>query len=105
MKDDLKDIAARVKHLEDIILEKRQRPSKVVVSSMFSGPKGGVAFLLSKGFFGKKRTAIEVKEKLAENNYHYVIQVVQTTLNRLSSVSGPLVAFKESTRKYYVIRK
>lgn len=71
----------------------------------YSGPKGGALLLISAGFFGKKKTAAEVAEKLREQGYHYSTTVVQTALRRMSSVKGPLLTLIEGGVKHYAIRK
>jgi hypothetical protein len=66
---------------------------------------GGTRLLISKGFLKQARTAAVVKGELDRSGYVYRIQVVQTGLNRLSSRSGPLSAFRKDGKKMYVERK
>src|SRR5262245_44577726 len=90
-------------------LEKRGRLEKTVFGGSanpkpakhtnFKGATGGVQLLISKGFFKKAKTAPDVKTELGKNDYVYRIQVVQTSLNRLSKRSGPLSAHKEGSKK------
>lgn len=71
----------------------------------YEGPTGGIKILIDKGFFNTKRTLAEIRAKMAENSYHYSIQAAQTALNRLSKLTGPIVALKEGGKKAYVKRK
>lgn len=104
-----KQILARIKRLEQAVFAKKKvvknLNSTIQGNKSFKGAKGGCELLIDKNFFSKKRTAYQVREKLVSLDYHYSIQVVQTTLNRLSTKTGPLLSFKESGNKYYVIRK
>lgn len=93
----------RLEKLESIVKSgKSVETSKV---KEFSGPKGGILFLISKNFFSQKRTAQEVKGEMNKFKYFYIIQVIQTTLNRLSDKTGPLVSVEENGKKVYVKRK
>ena len=72
----------------------------------YSGAKGGILLLIDKNFFENiRRTASQVRTAMTEQGYNYSIQVVQTTLNRLSSRNGPLTAMKEGKIKVYARRK
>ncbi len=99
----LRDILARLKRLEKVVLQGKHKTS--TKAQDFSGAKGGILLLISKGYFDQRRSAPDVRDKLAENDYHYSIQVVQTTLNRFSRRKGPLVAMKDGGKKVYVKRK
>lgn len=105
---DIDDIYKRLDKLEKAVFGKKGEnittPS-VKKKEGFVGAKGGCQLLISKNYFTKKHKASEVREQLISLNYHYNIQVVQTTLNRLSKKSGPLLSLKESGIKHYVIRK
>ncbi|MGD0651001.1 MAG: hypothetical protein ABSA97_07660 [Verrucomicrobiia bacterium] len=95
----------RVGRLEKAVfgVGKKLKPEKK--AGNFKGATGGVRLLISKGFSKKARTAPDVKTELEKNEYVYRIQVVQTSLNRLSKRSGPLSALKEGAKKVYVDRK
>lgn len=79
--------------------DKRPRVEK------YSGPTGGTRFLVSKGFFKKKRGLATVRKELAENNYHYSRQAIHEALKHLSKSGGPLVSLRENKKKVYVERK
>lgn len=104
-KTDLDNLADRVERLERAVFGSKVRGALKSSGGTFSGLKGGITLLISKGFFSRKRTATETKEQLATHGYHYVRQAIQTTLNRLATVRGPLVTVREENIKYYVIRK
>ncbi len=99
------DIYARLEKIESLLVEKKHAKTKENKSENFSGAKGGIRLLITKGFFSKKRNAPETKAELDKLEYFYNIQVVQTTLNRLSSKTGPLIAMSDKEKKIYVKRK
>lgn len=100
-----KDLYARLEKLEvQFGGKKHARPSESKEKN-FSGAKGGILLLVSKGLFSKKRNAPETKIELDKLEYFYSIQVVQTTLNRLSGKTGPLIAMDDGGKKVYVKRK
>ena len=101
----IKALEQRVTRLEKVVFGVGQKPKKKFNPEGFTGPTGGVRLLISKGFFKKARTAPVVKTELDENGYVYRIQVVQTSLNRLSKRTGPLSALKQGGKKVYVDRK
>jgi hypothetical protein len=101
----LKDLQSRVKRLEDAVFPKRQKTVRKGDSSDFKGATGGLRFLVSKGFFARKRTFGEINEALAGHGYHYSKQAVQTPLNTLSKAGSLLVSFREGGRKVYAKRK
>ena len=102
----IKEILIRLEKLEKIVFHvKKESPKKESASNNFSGAKGGILFLISKKYLDKPHSATDVKTELSNNDYHYSIQVVQTTLNRLSKVKGELVAMKDGDKKIYVKRK
>jgi len=74
-------------------------------SSDFKGATGGLRFLVSKGFFDRKRNFGEINEALASHGYHYSKQAVQTPLNNLSKAGFLLVSFREGGKKVYAKRK
>jgi hypothetical protein len=100
-------LEARVERLEAAVFGRDQKTKRSVetTTSDFSGPTGGVRFLVSKGFFGKKKTFAEVRTALADNDYHYSAQAVQMALNRLAGGRGPLVSLKQDGKKVYAKRK
>lgn len=106
IKKQIQGILKRLDKIEKVVLSRKKIVKKGITKEIdFSGSKGGVLFLESKGFFSKKRSAPEVMKEMDKNDYHYQISVVQTTLNRLSDKKGLLVALKEAGKKVYVKRK
>lgn len=114
MNKDIQSLMKRVEKLEHVVFGKstQRRGGKALSSSAsektdkkYKGAKGGILLLIDEGYFKKKRTAKEVRSALEAKEYNYVIQVVQTALNRASSNKGPLVAFAEGGNKVYVNRK
>lgn len=95
----------RIERLEKAVFASSPRVSGKTRPTNFKGAKGGIMMLASKGYFDAKRTARQVMEKLGSSGYHYRIQVVQTTLNRLSGTRGPLTALPIAGHKVYVNRK
>ena len=105
-KQQIENILKRLEKLEkSVFATKKQTPEPKEKNQNFSGAKGGVLFLVSKGYFNQRRSAPDAKVELSKNNYNYSIQVAQTTLNRLSKTKGELVALKEGDKKVYVKRK
>ena len=105
-KEQIKNILSRLEKLEkEVFRTTKQSPKVEKKGQNFSGTKGGVLFLISKGYFNQRRSAPDVKVELSKNNYHYSIQVVQTALNRISKSKGELVAMKDGGKKVYVKRK
>jgi len=100
-----KDLYTRLEKLESLVGAGKRAKVKESDNKNFSGAKGGMLLLISKGFFSKKRNAPEVKAELDKLEYFYNIQVVQTTLNRLSNKTGPLTAMTDKGKKVYVKRK
>src|SRR5712691_5140293 len=107
MKNDttLQNIRLRIERLEKAVFGKRVPKSEKAHSISFKGPTGGLRFLISKGFFDRKRTFGEIKEALASHGYHYSKQAVQTPLNSLSKAGSLLVSFRVGGRKVYAKRK
>lgn len=101
----LRDLEARVEKLESAVFARTRKGAAKIESMNFRGATGGLRFLVSKGFFGRKRAFGEITEALAGHGYHYSKQAVQTPLNTLSRPSGPLVALREGGRKLYAKRK
>lgn len=100
-----KNILTRLDRLEKAVFGTGKRKTHTVKQEEFSGPKGGILLLVSKGFLNKRKTAPEVKNELEKNDYDYRIQVVQTALNRLTKNKGPLTALSINGKKVYVKRK
>jgi hypothetical protein len=105
-KTQIKEILTRLERLEKVVLTRAKEKIAVVAKKEnFSGAKGGLLLLVSKGYFSQRRSATEVKSELMKNEYDYSIQVVQTALNRLAKGKGELVAMKSEGKKVYVKRK
>jgi hypothetical protein len=71
----------------------------------YSGPTGGVKYLISQGFMREKRDLAAVRGQLSQEGYHYSRQAVHEALKALSKPSCPLVGLKDGKRKTYVERK
>lgn len=99
------DLISRVEKLEREVFADKKIKSKSAGKENFQGATGGLRYLVSKGFFDRKRTFGEIKKALAGNNYHYSNQAVQTPLNNLSKAGGLLVSLKEDGKKVYAKRK
>ena len=93
----------RIKKLEDAVFG--QRKVTAIKPKEFTGATGGLRFLISKGFFDRKRTFAEIESELCKHNYHYSKQAIQTPLNNLSRAGCALVGFKEMGKKVYAKRK
>ena len=102
-----KQIFKRLERLEDAVFSKQKKIVKLTSKEdkSFRGATGGLRLLTSKGFFDSKKTFAEIKKELANQNYHYSDQAIQTPLNNLSKSGSPLVGFKEGGRKVYAKRK
>lgn len=100
-------LEARVERLEAAVFGAKgnTKPRKETKQADFSGATGGVRFLISKGFFKKKKILTEIRGTLGENGYHYSAQAVHEALKRLTSKAGPLVSLHEGGNKVYVERK
>lgn len=102
----LKSFDLRLTRLEEAVFKKTTASRGIAKKSdNFSGPSGGLRYLLSRGFFSEKRFLADVRNTLAKNGYHYSAQAAQTSLNRLSKPGGPLVTIKQDGKKVYVARK
>ncbi|MCR4324492.1 MAG: hypothetical protein NUV69_02300 [Candidatus Curtissbacteria bacterium] len=104
--EQIQQIKKRLEKLESAVFDNIAQ-EKVTNSQnkKYDGSKGGILLLIDKNFFEKPRTAPQVKTAMAEQGYNYSIQVIQTTLNRLSIKSGPLTTMKEGKTKVYAKRK
>ncbi len=100
----LSSIIKRLERLEKAVFldKKQERPVK---PNDFTGLKGGINLLISRSFFKTKKNLSNTKQELEKHDYYYSPAAIQTTLNRLSSRTGPLAAFREGQKKVYVKRK
>ncbi len=112
MDSETKNIIDQLRALEErvSVLERQTRGniSRRVVAEKkdkYTGPTGGIKFLVNKRFFKEKRDLGMVRKELQKNNYHYSRQSVDAALKRLTRQNGPLVVLKEKGRKQYVERK
>lgn len=99
-----RDLIARIEALERAVFGAKPKKRKTQ-NSDFKGATGGLRFLISKGFFDRRRPFSEIEMELNKHGYHYSKQAIQTPLNRMSLQSGPLVALREQGRKVYAKRK
>jgi hypothetical protein len=103
------DLVTRIEALERAVFGKKLQKTKankaLSTKDDFKGATGGLRFLLSKGFFDRRRQFSDIEKELNNHGYHYSKQAIQTPLNRLSSQRGPLVGLKEKGHKVYVRRK
>jgi len=102
-----KQIFERIERLEKAVFSKQKKTVKFPLKEEknFRGATGGLRLLISKGFFNSKKTFAEIKKELANQDYHYSDQAIQTPLNNFSKSGGPLVGFKEGGKKVYAKRK
>ncbi len=102
-----KQIFERLEKLEKVVFSKREKVTRLPLKEdkSFRGATGGLRLLISKGFFNSKKPFAEIKKELANQDYHYSDQAIQTPLNNLSKSGGPLVGFKEGGKKVYAKRK
>lgn len=112
MDGETKNIIDRLRVLEErvLVLERQTRGNistrrVVEEKDKYTGPTGGIKFLIDKGFFKEKRGLSTVRKKLQENGYNYSRQSINAALGRLSKQSGQLVALKEGKLKEYAERK
>jgi hypothetical protein len=104
----LKDIVARLDKLEKYVFgEKTFKPSDSpkINKNQFTGPTGGIKFLITESFFREKRDFTSIRKELEKNSYYYSRQAVNEALKGLSKSSGPLVILKEGVKKLYVERR
>lgn len=99
----VKELLSRVQKLERVVFGKKIKAK--AEPQAFKGATGGLRYLVSKGFFDRKRFFAEVEGELKKHGYHYSKQAIQTPLNNLSRAGGPLVGFKENGKKVYARRK
>ena len=100
----IKEILSRLDRIEKVLFAPGN-PLSSQNKKNFSGPSGGVRFLISRGFFKSKKLVKDVRNALRDNGYHYGGAQIQTAMNRFSKRNGPLVASKEGGNKTYVDRK
>ena len=98
-------IEVRLSRLEKAVFGTKTGQTRETSIKGFAGLKGGLQLLISRAFFKTKRALAATKQELEKHDYHYSAGAIQTTLNRLSSRTGPLAAFKEGGKKVYVRRK
>lgn len=98
----LNDLLRRVDKLERAVFGNRE--SKTAKPD-FKGATGGLRLLVAKGFFDRRRFFSEIETELRKQGYHYSKQAIQTPLNRLSKIGGPLVSLREKGKKVYAKRK
>src|SRR5205085_3008382 len=93
-------IKQRLTRLEDAVFGRKEQPkhARTAKAPDFSGPTGGVRFLISKGSFKKKKTLAEVRTALSDHDYHYSAQAVQMALTRQSGRRGLLTALNEGSK-------
>lgn len=104
--DQLQEIIKRLERLEKSVFSRNsQRENDTRSEDDFAGLKGGLRLLVSRGFFRTKKTLPETRQEIEKHGYHYSAPAIQTSLNRLSTRTGPLATFKEGGRKVYVRRK
>lgn len=101
----IEGLETRVGILEGGKTKKVAKVAQKESGTNYSGPTGGVRYLIDKGFFKDKQELSATRSKLSEEGYHYSRQAVHEALKTLSRQIGPLVALKEGSRKIYVIRK
>lgn len=107
IKKDISNILKRIERLESAVFSaKKPAPRKAAEEKEFSGPKGGILLLTSKGFFSRQRSVAQVLTELEGMGYiGYQRQVIQNALNRLSASKGPLIASTEDGVRMYAKRK
>lgn len=100
-------IELRIARLEAAVFDRKRKTKSAAEtkSSGFSGATGGVRFLISEGFFKKKKALAEIRTALSEHGYHYSAQAVHEALKRLTAKNGPLISLQEGGRRIYVERK
>lgn len=101
----VKKIEERLTRLEKAVFGSKRGKVRETPAKGFAGLKGGLHLLISQGFFKTKRALAATRQELEKHDYHYSAAAIQTTLNRLSTRTGPLAAFKEGGKKVYVRRK
>lgn len=100
-----KKIEDRLTRLEKSVFGRKKGLIRETAAEGFAGLKGGLHLLISRGFFKTKKALAATRQELEKQDYHYSAATTQTTLNRLSTRTGPLAKFKEGGKKVYVRRK
>ncbi len=105
--EQIQQIKKRLEKLESAVFGNKHQGKAITTSTdkKYVGAKGGVLLLIDKNFFEKPLSASQVRVAMAERGYNYSSQVVQTSLNRLSTKNGPLTAMKAGKTKIYSRRK
>lgn len=101
----LADHERRIVLVEGRTLPAISKKPSVSAAMDYSGPTGGVKYLISQGFLKEKRDLAAMRQQLTDEGYHYSRQAIHEALKTLSKPSGPLVSLKEGARKIYVERK
>ncbi len=101
----IQKIEDRLTRLEKAVFGPKRGQVRETPAKGFAGLKGGLHLLISRGFFKTKKALAATRQELEKHEYHYSAAATQTTLNRLSTRTGPLAALKESGKKVYVRRK
>jgi hypothetical protein len=101
----IRKMEERFARLEKAVFGSGAQRGEKSATSKFSGPTGGVRFLISKNFFTAKKELGEVRKALADNGYHYSRQAVHVALKGLATRRGPLAVLKEGGMNVYVNRK
>ena len=101
----IKKIEDRLTRLEKAVFGPKREQVPDTPAKGFAGLKGGLHLLISRGFFKSKKALAATRQELEKHDYHYSAAAIQTTLNRLSTRTGLLAAFKEGGKKVYVRRK
>jgi hypothetical protein len=101
----VKKMEDRLTRLEKAVFGRKRGQVRETTAKGFAGLKGGLHLLISRGFFKTKKALAATRQELEKQEYHYSAAAIQTTLNRLSTRTGPLAAFKEGGKKVYVRRK
>ena len=63
--------------------EQRHQVAQVMTKDSYSGPIGGIRFLVGEGFFKEPKALAEVINRLHQEGFNYRKQVIATTLLRL----------------------
>jgi len=102
MTKDMNDLLRRVEKLELAVFGAGKA---VKVKRSFKGATGGLRLLANDGFFDRGRFFSEIESELRKRGYYYSKQAIQTPLNRMSGLRGPLVSIREKGRKLYAKRR
>lgn len=104
----LKDIITRLDKLENYVFGEKtfkSSNSSKIDKKQFTGPTGGVKFLITESFFREKKDFASIRKELEKDSYYYSRQAVNEALKGLSKPRGPLIVLKDGGKKLYVERK